>query len=92
MTLWFSNQTQVYWACQALLSGRTISHKSEIREVNEWRLSAIVHRLRDKYKWPIVTELRGPENVAYYSLPPGTDGTRLLFPPSAKALAQRPLS
>ncbi len=84
----YSNPTQVYWCCKALLDGRIISHKTEIREVSGWRLSAIVFNLRDKYEWPIVTEYRGPENVAYYSLPPGADRTRLQFPPSANALAQ----
>ena len=84
----YSSPTQVFWCCKALLDGRTISHRTEIREVNGWRLGAIVHRLKTKYHWPIVADYRGPENVAYYALPPGTDRTRLTFPPSAKALAQ----
>ena len=88
MSHWHSNETQVYWCCKALLDGRTISHRTEIREVNGWRLGAIVHNLKKKYHWPIVAEYRGPENVAYYSLPPGTDRTRLHFPPSAKGLAE----
>ena len=88
----YSNPTQVYWCCKALLDGRIISHRTEIREVNGWRLGAIIHRLKKKYHWPIVAEYRGPENVAYYSLPPGTDRTRLQFPPSAKALAQGAVS
>ena len=84
---WYSNPTQVYWTCKSLLEGRTISTKTEIREVRGWRLGAIIHTLRDKYHWPISTELRGPENVAYYSLAPGADRIRLRFPPSAKRLA-----
>jgi hypothetical protein len=83
----YSSPTQVFWCCKALLDGRTISHKTEIREVNGWRLGAIIHTLRKKYGWPIVAEYRGPENVAYYSLNPGTDRTTLKFPLSAKALA-----
>jgi len=64
-----------------------ISHKTEIREVNGWRLGAIIHLLRSKHHWPIDVEYRGAECVAYYSLRPGTDPTRLDYPPSANALA-----
>ena len=83
----YSNPTQVFWCCKALLDGRTISHKTEIREVNGWRLGAIIHALRKKYDWPIHAEYRGPENVAFYRLSPGTDRTTLKFPRSAKAPA-----
>ena len=86
---WYSNPTQVFWTCDALIRGRTISHWSEIREVKGWRLGAIIHRLRTAYGWPILVELRGPENVAHYWLAPGTDPARLRFPPSAQALADR---
>lgn len=86
---WYSNPTQVAWTCDALTRGRVISHKTEIREVKGWRLGAIVHRLKSAYDWPILTELRGPENVAHYRLAPGTDLTRLRLPPSAQALANR---
>jgi hypothetical protein len=85
---WFSGETQVYWACKALIDGRTISHKTEIREMKGWRLGAIIHVLKSKYKWPIMAEYRGSENVAHYRLAPGTDISRLHFPPSAKALAE----
>ena len=84
----YSSPTQVFWTCCALLEGRAISHKTEIREVNGWRLGAIVHRLRNEYDWPIAVEYRGAENIAYYSLPPGYDRSRLRFPPSAKVLAE----
>lgn len=84
---WYSGPSQVYWTCKALLDGRTISHETEIREVRGWRLGAIVHRLRRRYGWPIEVEYRGPENVAYYWLPAGTDRASLRFPPSAAALA-----
>lgn len=86
---WYSNPTQVFWTCDALTRGRTISHKTEIREVKGWRLGAIIHRLKVAYGWPILVELRGPENVAHYWLAPGTDLARLRFPPSAQALADR---
>jgi hypothetical protein len=56
--------------------------------VKGWRLGAIIHTLRDKYGWPILTELRGPENVAYYRLAPGTDLAKLSYPPSARRLAE----
>ena len=84
---WYSSPTQVFWTCEALIRGRIISTKSEIRAVKGWRLAAIVHRLKDDYGWPILTDYRGPENVAHYRLEPGTDIARLRFPPSAKSLA-----
>ena len=83
----YSYPTQVYWCCKALLDGRTISHKTEIREVNGWRLGAIIHTLRRKYDWPITAEYRGPENIAFYRLSSATDRATLRFPPSAKMLA-----
>lgn len=88
---WYSNPTQVFWACKALTEGRTISHKTEIREARGWRLAAICERLRRVYGWPILTEYRGPENTAYYRLAPGTDLGALRFPPSARALAEEVL-
>lgn len=84
---WFSSPTQVFWACKALIEGRTISHKTEIREAKGWRLAAIVENLRRKYDWPIIAEYRGPENTAYYRLAQGTDPATLTYPASAKALA-----
>ncbi len=84
---WYSNPTQRHWVCKNLIEGRTLSTKTEIREVNGWRLAAITETLRRQYGWPIETELRGPENIAYYRLKPGTDPAKLRYPPSAKALA-----
>lgn len=84
----YSSFTQVFWCCKAFLEGRTISHKTEIREVNGWRLGAIVHNLRHNYDWPILVEYRGSENIAYYWLDPACDRTRLKFPRSAKALGE----
>ena len=84
---WYSSPTQVFWTCKALMEGRTLTTKTEIREVKGWRLAAITERLRKQYSWPIETEYRGPENIAHYRLAPGTDVTRLRFPPSAKMLA-----
>ena len=85
---WFSNPTQVYWACKALITGRVISHKTEIREVKGWRLGAIIHLLKSKYHWPIDVEYKGSECVAHYRLRPGTDPARLNYPESAKSLAE----
>ncbi|MFD2739961.1 hypothetical protein ACFSUD_10305 [Sulfitobacter aestuarii] len=85
----YSSDSQVFWTCKALLNGRTISHKTEIREVRGWRLGAIVHRLRHDYGWPIHTEYRGPQNVAHYSLKAGIDRAALRFPRSASALGKR---
>lgn len=84
---WFSGETQVYWTCKALIDGRVISHRTEIREVRGWRLGAIIHRLKSEYGWPIDVEYISPEGVAHYRLRPGTDITRLNYPPSAKTLA-----
>jgi hypothetical protein len=83
---WHSNPTQVFWTCDALLKGRTITHKTEIREVKGWRLGAIVHRLRTEYDWPIRSDYRGPENVAHYWLDRDVDVSKLRFPPSALSL------
>ncbi len=85
---WYSGESQVYWSCKALLDGRTISHKTEIREVRGWRLGAIIHRLKREFGWPIEVEYRGPENIAHYSLRKDADRTRLRFPRSAKALGE----
>ena len=85
---WFSNPTQVYWTCKALITGRKISHKTEIREVKGWRLGAIIHLLKSKYEWPIDVEYKGSEYVAHYSLRPGTDIKSLNYPESAKMLAE----
>ena len=83
---WYSGSTQVFWTCHALLEGRTITHKTEIREVRGWRLGAIVHRLKRHYGWPIEAEYRGPDNVAHYRLKPGTDPASLRYPRSALEL------
>lgn len=82
----YSRDTQVSWACAALLSGRAIGHKAEIAEARGWRLAAIVWRLMSKYSWPITTEHIGPENHTCYKLVPGTDWAKLTFPPSARSL------
>jgi hypothetical protein len=83
----YSSDSQVFWTCKALLDGRTISHRTEIREVRGWRLGAIIHRLRRHYDWPIHTEYRGPQNVAHYSLKAEIDRAALRFPRSARALS-----
>jgi hypothetical protein len=85
---WHSSPSQVFWCCKALLDGRTISHKTEIREARGWRLGAIIHRLKTDYGWPIRAEYRGPQNIAHYSLSPDADRARLRFPPSARDLSQ----
>lgn len=84
----YSGQTQVFWVCEALLDGRTISQETEIREVRGWRLGAIIHRLKADYAWPICAAYRHPDNVAFYSLSPDTDRATLRFPASATALGK----
>ena len=84
----YSKPTQVFWTCKALLEGREISHRTEIREVRGWRLGAIIHRLKTDYCWPIQTTYSTPDNVAFYSLKADVDRTTLRFPPSASALGK----
>ena len=66
--LWFSSDTAIAWACHELIRGREISHADEIAEVNGWRLGAIIHVLRTRYRWPIATTLKGPRRIGYYRL------------------------
>ena len=80
--LWFSSDTAIAWACRELIRGREISHPDEIGEAGGWRLGAIVYVLRHRYKWPIVTERRGPARIAYYRL--GRADEPLELPKSAK--------
>jgi len=82
----YSQETQVSWACKALLEGRTISHKSQASEAGGWRLGAIVHHLRNKYSWPIETAI-GPGRIALYRLADDCDPAALKYPPSAKCLS-----
>lgn len=84
---WYSGTTQVYWVCKALIDGRTITHKTEIREVRGWRLGAIIHRLKTEFSWPIEVAYRGPENIAHYWLSKDADVCSLRFPRSAQALS-----
>lgn len=83
---WYSNESQVFWTCKALIQGRTINHMDEIGEVRGWRLGAIIHNLRRKYDWPIDTEYKGPERIAHYTLRKGCDWRCLAFPRSARKL------
>jgi hypothetical protein len=83
---WYSNESQVFWTCKALIQGRTINHMDEIGEVRGWRLGAIIHNLRRKYDWPIDTEYKGPERIAHYTLRNGCDWRCLAFPRSAQKL------
>lgn len=85
---WYSSPTQVYWTCAALLEGREITHRDEIGEARGWRLAAICNRLKVQYGWPVQVRYAAPENIAHYSLRPGTDRTALRYPPSATALAK----
>ena len=80
--LWFSSDTAIAWACHELIKGREISHPSEIAEAGGWRLGAIVYVLRHRYKWPIVTERRGPARIAFYKL--GKSEKPLELPKSAR--------
>jgi len=48
---WYSNPTQIYFACRALALGETLNHMDVIRGVKGWRLSAIVETLRNAVDW-----------------------------------------
>ncbi|SDI73527.1 hypothetical protein [Salipiger marinus] len=85
--LLYSSQSQIFWTFKALRDGRTLSTRAEIRDVKGWRLSAVTERLRKQYVGSILTEYRGPQNIAHYRLAPGTDLSKLRLPPSAKSLA-----
>ncbi len=85
---WHSSPTQVFWTCKSLIEGREINHRTEIRELKGWRLAAITERLRKVYGWPIDAAYRGPDNLAYYRLRPGTSPAKLWYPPSAQSLAE----
>lgn len=64
---WYSNETQIRWACLELLKGREISHADEIAEAKGWRLSAVIHNLRHRYKWPVDTRY-DDNRIAHYRL------------------------
>ena len=85
---WYSNKTQVYWTCRALAQGRTINHMDEIGEARGWRLGAIIHTLRSRYDWPILTDHLGPERIAHYRLAKSCDVLSLAMPRSAEPLRQ----
>jgi hypothetical protein len=67
MSKWYSNNTQIRWACLQLIKGREISHRCEIAEAKGWRLSAIIYNLRHRYKWPVITRY-DTNRIAYYRL------------------------
>lgn len=64
---WYSDKSQIAWACDALISGNEISHADEILAVNGWRLAAIVHILKHRYKWPIAVRYDA-KRIAHYRL------------------------
>lgn len=81
MSKWYSDDSQIRWACLQLLKGREISHACEIAEAQGWRLSAIIYNLRHKYKWPIETRY-DEGRIAHYRLDNATDNNALKKPKS----------
>lgn len=81
MSRWYSNQTQIAWACDQLIKGKRISHRDEIAAVNGWRLSAIIHQLRHRYGWPLETEYDG-KRIGHYQLKRATDRDKFELPKS----------
>lgn len=82
---WFSSLTQMFWACEALTEGRTVSHKSEIREAEDLRLVASAGRLKDTYHRSIASGYSETDNTEHDRLPEGTDPTTLSYQHSAKS-------
>lgn len=78
---WYSDNTQIRWACLELIKGREISHADEIAEAKGWRLSAIIYYLRHKYKWPIATRY-DDRRIAHYRLSSEVDAEALKKPRS----------
>lgn len=81
MSKWYSDDSQIRWACLQLLKGREISHACEIAEAQGWRLSAIIYNLRHKYKWPIKTRY-DEKRIAHYRLASVVDNEALKKPRS----------
>lgn len=86
MARYYSNHSQRYWTCLALLEGRSISHRDEFMEVDGWRLAAVIHILRKSYDWPIEGEGKGAANIKEYRLSRICDKSKLKFPRSCKEL------
>ncbi len=78
---WYSDETQIRWACRELIKGREISHAHEIAETRGWRLAAIIHNLIHKYKWPI-DKRYDSKRIAYYRLGGDVDTEALRKPRS----------
>ena len=81
---WYSDNTQIRWACLELIKGREISHADEIAEAKGWRLSAIIYNLRHKYNWPITVRY-DDQRIAHYKLGHGVDSEALKKPRSFHA-------
>lgn len=81
MCKWYSNETQIRWACRQLIKGREISHAHEIAEARGWRLSAIIYNLIHRYKWPI-DKRYDHKGIAYYRLGKNVDKGSLEKPRS----------
>ena len=78
---WYSHDSQIRWACLQLIRGREISHRDEIGEAKGWRLSAIIHNLRNRYNWPITTRYDA-NRIGHYRLGAGVDTDGLKKPRS----------
>lgn len=81
MSRWYSDTTQIAWACAMFAAGKKFSHACEFKAVKGWRLAAIVFNLIHKFEWPILHEDR-KNGVRFYFLKPGTDIWKLKHPKS----------
>lgn len=63
----FSAETQTNHVRKRLLSGAEINHSMMIAEVEAHRTAAIIHYLKSKQNWPIVTRY-GHLGEAFYRL------------------------
>ncbi|MFN3701597.1 MAG: hypothetical protein ACK4VI_08775 [Alphaproteobacteria bacterium] len=81
MSRWYSDTTQIAWACAMLADGHKFSHACEFKAVRGWRLAAIIHILIHGYGWPVLHEDR-KNGVRFYFLKPDTNAMRLKHPKS----------
>ncbi len=78
---WYSDTTQIAWACAMLAAGKKLSHACEFKAVRGWRLAAIVHNLIHKFGWPILHEDK-KNGVRFYFLKPSANIMELEHPKS----------
>lgn len=85
---WYSDTSQIAWACHQLVQGEETSHACEFKAVEGWRLASVVHRLIKNFDWPILHR-DGEKNIRYYFLAPDTNIKLLKKPKSYIAYLEK---